>query len=106
MQKRSKLLQHLADVDPNVLEVLRSHLFAEQILNELLCNHLGITNEQLEKVGLAFAKKLAIASAAKMLPAALAMTLKKLNALRNECAHSFQYSPTREEVFGLFEGMK
>ena len=105
MVQHSKLYQHLADIDPNVLEVLRSHLFAEQVLNERICIHLEISEEALDGKELMFHKKLKLAEAAGLLPESLLDSFGKLNALRNRCAHRFQYSPQRAEVLALFDRM-
>ena len=103
MQKRSKLLQHLADVDTNVLLVLRAHLFAEQILNAILVERMGATDKQLEKKP--FSKKLSDCHDPQWVPKSVQAAMNELNRLRICCVHHFQYSPTRAEVLGLFDSM-
>lgn len=105
MAKRSKFTQHLLDVDTNVLEVLRLHLFAEQILNQLVSRRMTLTEEKMGSLQLSFARKLAFAKNEMLAPASVLDAFDRLNQLRNRCAHRFQYSPTRDEILGLFDGM-
>lgn len=106
MAKRSKLEQHLLEVDVNVLDVLRTHLFAEQVLNQIVCRRLTLTEEQANRLRLSFSTKLAFAQDEGLAPKTVLMAFERLNRLRNRCAHQFQYSPTRDEILGLFDSIK
>ena len=87
--------------DPK-LHILIVHLYVEHLLERYLAVNLKTTKRLFGKNGLSFEKKLLIVEAMGGLTPQLIDSIRKLNALRNGCAHQFQYKPTDEdlEAFG------
>lgn len=80
------------------LAILLSHLYVEHLLERLIKTHLQKTDDLFGQNGLSFARKLDLAAAFGSLPEDLINGIKKLNKIRNSCAHLFKYQPTQKEI--------
>lgn len=86
-----------------VVAVLKAHLFAEQMLNAVLQSNLAIAEKELEACRLSFSQKLRLVVASENLSASVEKSLMELNAVRNKCAHRFDFDLAREHWNGIFE---
>lgn len=85
--------------------ILRAHLFAEHLIEGLLESHLGDKSKPILELDLNFSKKLQLLEGYDLLPPALIVSIRKLNKLRNRCAHTLELQITNEEIKPLFEGI-
>ena len=90
-----------AAIDPK-LHILIVHLYVEHLLERLLATKLKSTKVLFGKNGLGFDKKVLLVEALGGLTPQRLDSVRKLNALRNDCAHKFKYHPNAAElqVFG------
>lgn len=78
------------DIQDPISILLRTHLFAEAMLQHVIEAHLP-RGEKVTKAGrLSFAQKLVLVEALCAIDESLATALRHLNKLRNECAHDIQ----------------
>lgn len=80
------------------LYILLVHLYIEHLLERFLAANLKKTDGLFGKNGLTFDKKVLLVEAMGGLHAQLVDGIKKLNAIRNNCAHTFKYNPTKDEL--------
>ena len=96
-KKTTILMQCLENTE---LLILRGHIAAEFFLNELIKRYLP--NEGAIKLNeFSFAKKLAIVDSFSVIDADVIGFIKKLNSLRNKCAHTLEYRISDIDVNGL-----
>ena len=86
-----------AAADPK-LHILLVHLYVEHLLERYLSAKLKTTTGLVGKNGLTFEKKARLVASMGGLSAQRIDSVLKLNGLRNDCAHSFRYQPTVEEL--------
>lgn len=75
-----------AETDP-VMLVLRAHLYSENLLERLILAHLSRGDKLLENGSLTYHQKLVLVEAVEGLPDSITSSLRRLNKLRNQCAH-------------------
>lgn len=80
------------------LHILVVHLYIEHLLERLLSVNLKKTDRLFGKNGLSFEKKLLLVESMSALNAQRIDGIRKLNAIRNDCAHKFMYNPTKAEL--------
>lgn len=80
------------------LYILLVHLYIEHLLERFLTANLKKTDGLFGKNGLTFDKKVLLVEAMGGLNAQCLDGLKKLNVIRNNCAHTFKYNPTQGEI--------
>jgi hypothetical protein len=85
------------DLDPKHY-ILMLHLYIEHLLERFITAKLKRTKGLLGKGGLGFEKKILLTQALGGLPGNLEDQVKKLNALRNNCAHQFRFKPSEAEL--------
>lgn len=83
--------------DPK-LHILIVHLYVEHLLERLLATKLKSTRALFGKNGFSFEKKVLLVEALGGLNAQRLDSVRKLNALRNACAHKFKYHPSAAEL--------
>jgi hypothetical protein len=93
------------DSDETVSLVLKTHLFAEYLIEGLLSEHLGDNAVPILQLELSFYQKLSLISSYELIPDYVVGSLRRLNRLRNKCVHTFNLKPNREDVFFIFEGI-
>jgi hypothetical protein len=79
--------------DPK-LHILIVHLYVEHLLERYLATRLKTTKTLFGKNGLTFEKKALLVEALGGLTPQRIDSVRKLNALRNDCAHKFKYHPS------------
>ena len=83
--------------DPK-LHILIVHLYIEHLLERYLTAQLKTTKRLFGKNGLGFEKKLLMIEAMGGFSPQQIDSIRKLNALRNDCAHQFKYQPSNAEL--------
>jgi hypothetical protein len=83
--------------DPK-LHILIVHLYVEHLLERLLATKLKSTRALFGKNGFGFEKKVLLVEALGALSVQRLDSVRKLNALRNDCAHRFKYHPSATEL--------
>lgn len=78
--------------------LLKAHLFAERLLDELILSRFGADSSAVERLDLRFAQKVSLAENLLLLPPECAESFRKLNKLRNACAHTLHAAPTMAQV--------
>ena len=100
-KRSSDLDTALRNTDDPTFAIILSHLYSEQLIDEILELVLTKPKKLIEEGRLGFKQKILLVHAlGKVDPKALAF-LKVLNKLRNNAAHSLNYRPSEEEVFEL-----
>lgn len=74
------------EADPTML-VLRGHLFSENLLERLIRLKLPRGDIVVDAASFSYAQKLLIVEALEVVPDSIAASLRRLNKLRNQCAH-------------------
>lgn len=96
----------LYNEDNNADLILKAHLIVEYLMDGFLRTHLGDKAAPIFDLDLTFYKKLSLVSGYKLLPENIVVALKRLNQLRNKCAHTLSLKVTREDALALFESIK
>ncbi len=106
-----KLLLGQLDAENETISfLLKTHLFSEYHMDQLLADYLGEKREPLDRIDLRFAQKLSLVDSFALLPEECIRSLHALNKLRNRCVHTFNTRPTMEDVrqvasaFNTFRG--
>lgn len=86
-----------AATDPK-LHILIVHLYVEHLLERILSTKLKSTKALFGKNGLGFDKKVLLVEALGGLSPQRLDSIRKLNGLRNDCAHKFKYHPNAAEL--------
>lgn len=108
----AQLMEMTRPQQDQIGNIMRCHLFAESLLEELIRIGVGANAEAVLGVRLTFAQKLGIVSGMELsedwpiLPDFIVGSLRRLNALRNSLAHQFRYEISEEDVRDLFLGLE
>jgi hypothetical protein len=105
LQRSQKLfVKHLAAFASEVqrenklgMFVIRAHLLVEQMLNDVLIEHLAMSPDELDELGLRFAQKIKMASHLEHFEPVVTKSIQALNKIRNKCAHDIRYVPSEPE---------
>jgi len=99
----SLIQQHIVDENSDAVSlILRAHLLAEHLIEGLLESYLEEKAKPILELELNFYKKLQLIEGYELLPKNLIISIKKLNKLRNRCAHTLGMKITNEEIKPLF----
>ena len=99
----SLIQQHIVDESSDAVSlILRAHLLAEQLIEGLIESYLEEKAKPILELELNFYKKLQLIEGYELLPTNLIISIKKLNKLRNRCAHTLAMKITNEEIKPLF----
>lgn len=88
-----------------LIAVLKAHLFVEQMLNAIIRSNLSLSDKELDNCRFTFAQKIKIVVSSEKLNNDVLESLKRLNSLRNKCAHRYTFQLEKkhwEEVFEPF----
>ena len=98
-EQEAETLQHslTADDDPALGPLLRFHLLAERVMGRLF-EATFPRPDHLRKVRLNFAQKIALAAALGSIPDSVVEGMRRVNSLRNQCAHVHGHRITREDI--------
>lgn len=83
--------------------VLKTHLFCEYLVDELLLNHLGAKTPHVESLDLRFSQKLSLIRSLGLMPPEGIESLNRLNALRNKCVYKLNFTPSNKEIRAIIE---
>jgi hypothetical protein len=78
--------------------LLKTHLFTERLLDELIMDCLGLEVRNLKRLDLRYTAKISLAESLAVLPPECATSLRRLNALRNTCVHTLNMRPGVEQI--------
>lgn len=101
-------LRHLFEVlkqEHQDLQLLKLHLYTEQLLNQMVSIYLRTDEPGVRKLQLGYARKVNFVELAHLVPAEGCELLRKLNSLRQKIAHEIDYTVTQEDTDKLFEGI-
>jgi hypothetical protein len=91
-------IREISKASDSVYGVLISHLYIDHLLDRIIIastvNDSGLTG----KDGLSFSSKIKLAVALSGIRPQLADSLKKLNSIRNDCAHEFGHEISQEKI--------
>lgn len=93
-----------ADDDPILGPLLRSHLFTEQTFGRIFATAFQ-NAESLDKVRLSFAQKLAIVGGFGRVPGDAIECMRRVNALRNRCAHRHGYLISKSDIDNIGQSL-
>ncbi|SFJ15402.1 hypothetical protein SAMN05216206_3551 [Pseudomonas guineae] len=82
-----ELIEAFSSDQEEIIKVLQFHLHAEQLLERILLAKLERGDKLIEHAGLSFHQKLCIVEAFNILDPRYTDALRKVNKLRNNCAH-------------------
>lgn len=86
-----------SELDP-VMVILRTHLFSENLLEEIIMLRLPRGDRIMESANLTYNQKLVLVNSFDRLSDNIYCSLKNLNKIRNECAHRLDKSITDSDV--------
>jgi hypothetical protein len=97
-QELALFMQEVSPAKDPKLFILFVHLYVEHLLERYLSAKLKKAKKLFGKNGLSFEKKLLLIEAMGGFPNQRIDSIRKLNFLRNDCAHRFKYQPTQAEI--------
>jgi len=95
---RGSLFQSFNTEKKEILMVIQFHLRAEQIIERILLVSLERGDKLLDNAGLSFHQKLCVIEALNVLDSRYVDALRKLNKLRNTCAHVNSEPINKQEI--------
>ena len=87
------------------LQLLKLHLFTEQLLHQMLATYLRASEKEIGRLRLGYARKVDFVEVAHLVGKDGCSLLRKLNRLRQKLAHELNYTITTEERKSLTEGI-
>lgn len=93
-----ELFDSFSSEQEEVIKVLQFHLHAEQLLERIILAKLERGDKLVDNAGLSFHQKLCIVEAFNIIESRYADALRKVNKLRNNCAHVRAAKVTRADV--------
>ncbi|ELB2259679.1 hypothetical protein QNZ79_004600 [Vibrio parahaemolyticus] len=100
LDKFKESIKPTLEAEP-IMVVLRTHLFIESMLEEIISNKIKKSEKLLGTSSFTFHHKLLLVEGFDILPDNIVSSISQLNKLRNQCAHNLNVDITFDQIVKL-----